>query len=250
MTPMERKAQPDDVGLQGPAPDWVGSLMPRQRHAEIVAEIKKLQEEADQLQDETRQMESMAGLLWQTGRPLQEVVRDVFRSLGFAAELTSGESVHDVTVNLGDGRRLLVDVTGTDGNITKKSPTIRKTFEMTQDGADDGDRIVLAANVYCDRPLTDREWLDPATPDALMILTGLGSVLVTTVTLFRIWKLSTENPQAAADHVLQLHAATAGAFTLEAEPSAETSLEDDESDAGNSNGSWSLRHRWGGALKT
>ena len=245
---MELKTKPDDLGQQGPAPDWVGDLMPQERHAEIAAQIKKLQAEAEQLEDNSRQMELMSRLLWQTGQPLREAVRDVFRSVGLAADLTSGESAHHVTVNLGDERRLLVEVAGTEGNITKKSPTIRKTFEMAQDIAD-GDRIILAANVYRDRPLADREWLDPATADALMILTGLGSVLVSTVTLFRIWKMSTENPQAAADHLLQLHAA-AGVFGLGAEPSAETQSDAEQSDAGNSNGSWNLRNRWVGVLKT
>ena len=149
-----------------------------QRHVEIVAEIEKLQEEA-------RQLESLGRLLWQEGGPLEEAVRDLFQSVGIEAETAPAKAAWDVTVNLDGGRRLLVVVTGTESNVTNKSDKIRQVFEAAQ-GLEETDRIVLAANVHRERPVADREWLDPATAEAMMIIKGLGVVFVTTAMLFRM----------------------------------------------------------------
>ena len=203
---MEPKSAATNKGLEAPAPDWVGAWMP-QRHVEIVAEIEKLQEEA-------RQIESLGRLLWQQGRPLEEAVRDVFQSVGIEAEMAPAQAAWDVTVNLDGGRRLLVVVTGTEANITNKSDKIRKIFDAAQD-LEETDRIVLAANVHRERPVADREWLDAATAEAMMIIKGLGVVFVTTAMLFRIWTLSRENLQAATESALLLHAASPGPFVFD-----------------------------------
>ena len=218
---MTMKPRTNDPGEEGPAPDWVGALMPHQRYAEILDEIKKLQEEAEQFKEAARQAESMGRLLWQTGHPLAETVRDVFRGVGLHAELTQPGSAHDITVTLDDQKQLLVQVTGTHEKVTKNSPKVRRAFDAAQDIVGDDDRLVLAANVYRERPVVDREWLDPATADALMIITGLGAVFVTTVTLFRIWKMSTKSPEAALEYLHQMHDAPAGLFALEGAPTTE-----------------------------
>ena len=153
-----------------------------QRQAEIEAEIGKLQAEIAKLQEEAGEIESMGRLLYQKGQPLKEAVRDVFGSIGLKADLTATGSTYDITVSLGDSKRLLVVVTGTDKKITNKSAKIKQVFETAQAISDDQDRLVLAANVHRERPVTDREWLDSATEDALMITTGSGAVFVTTAT--------------------------------------------------------------------
>ncbi len=204
---METTPQADDVGLDGPAPEWVNAWMP-QRHVDIVAEIERLRSEAEQI-------ESLGRLLWQAGRPLEEAVRDVFRAVGLQAELTSAEPTCDLLVGLGDGKRLLVSVTGTEGNVTNKSAKIKQVFQAAQE-LSEGDRIVVfVGNVHRGRPVADREWLDPVSGDAMMVLKGLGVVFVTTATLFRIWTLSRENQQAATDQMGQLHASAPGLFALE-----------------------------------
>ena len=200
---METTPQADDVGLDGPAPEWVNAWMP-QRHVDIVAEIERLRAEAEQI-------ESLGRLLWQAGRPLEEAVRDVSRAIGFQAELTPAEPTCDVLVGLGDGKRLRVSVTGTEGNVTNKSTKIKQVFQATQEG----DRVVFVGNVHRGRPVADREWLDPVSGDAMMVLKGLGVVFTTTGTLFRIWTLSRENHQAGTDQMGQLHAAAPGLFALE-----------------------------------
>ena len=193
---MESTPLPDDVGLDGAGREWVNSWMP-QRHVEIAAQIEKLREEGALL-------ESLGRLLWQAGLPLEEAVRDVFRGLGLQAELTPAEPMCDVMVIFGDGKRLLVSVTGTENSVTNKAAKIKQIFEASQH-ASDSDRIILAGNEHRERPLVDREWLDPLTGEAMMIVKGLGAVFVTTSALFRLWSLSHDNPEAASEQVSQLH---------------------------------------------
>ncbi len=204
----------------GATPEWVKGWMP-QRHVEIMAEIEQLKEEA-------AQMESLAQLLWQTGQPLEESVRDIFRAVGLSAELTPGASSSDLSVDVGEGKRLFVVVVGTDAAITNKSPKIKQIFDASQEVADESDRIVMVGNVHRMRPPADREWLDPLTAEAMMIIKGVGAIFVTTATLFAVWKLSQENPQAAINHLLQLHLAESGPFTLEATPVGESESGDEE----------------------
>ena len=231
-----KSAVADDQGLEAAAPEWVGSWMP-QRHVEIVAEIERLREEA-------RQIESLGRLLWQTGHPLEEAVCDVFDAVGLQAEAAPGKCPWDVTVNLDGGRRLLVAVMGTETSVTNKSEKIREIFEASQN-LEETDRVVLAANVHRERPVADREWLDAATADAMMIIKGLGVVFVTTAMLFRIWGLSKENPQAAMEGAMYLHDAAPGPFSLD-----RTSSDDEEDETQDEADESSGFNRLVSALKT
>lgn len=219
MEVLEMQPQATDEGVRGPAPDWVAAMMPNRRHAEILKEIAKLQAEAEQLREESQAMESMGRLLWQAGQPLQEAVCEVFTSVGLEAERAPEHEPYDVIVGLGDGKRLLMEVTGLDGPVAKKLPKVRQTFDTAQDGASENDRIIFAANAYRERSVSDREWVDAINSDAMMILTGLGVVFITTITLFRIWSLSRENPEAAKEYLVRLHGASPGNFALEAKGS-------------------------------
>ena len=157
----------------------------------------------------------MARLLWQVGPQLEDAVCDTFSAAGFEADQAPSGSTYDVTVNLGDGKRLLVKVASAEKSVMKKSSEMRHVFETAQEVEGDDDRLVLAANVHRERPVADREWLDPVAGDALMILTGLGVAVVTTSILFRVWGMLREQPQVAKDHLLRLHAADAGLFLLD-----------------------------------
>ena len=200
--------------LDDATPEWVAEALP-QRRAEIDAEISKLQAQVDRLEKEADSIESIAHLLWQAGPPLEQAVRNLFSAVGFEADLAGDDASCDVVVNLGGGKRLLIKVVGTDKNITPKSTELRQVLEAVQSTDGDGDRVVLAANPYRDRPVVDREWLDPVTGDAMMILTGLGAVFVQTATLFRIWQQAGTDAEAAAAQLRQLHEAPAGFFTVE-----------------------------------
>ena len=201
---MKAFARADAPGSQEDIPDWVSAALP-QRRADIVAEIGRLQAEIETLRGEAGGMESMARLLWQAGPQLEDAVRDAFCAAGFDADQAPSGSSYDVTVNLGDGKRLLVKVASAEKSVTKKSSEMRQMFDTAQEVEGDDDRLVLAANVHRERPVADREWLDPIA----------GAVVVTTSLLFRIWGMLREKPQAAKDHLLRLHAADAGLFLLD-----------------------------------
>jgi hypothetical protein len=74
------------------------------------------------------------------------------------------------------------------------------------------DRVVLVANNDPTSPPAGRP--DPAFPDALGVLQRMGVVVVTTATLFRLWRLSYEDQPKARKVLERLHAQDGGLFTI------------------------------------
>lgn len=75
-----------------PPPEWSLAHLP-DRYREVVGQL-------EQLHEEERRLRRMAALLWETGEPLNRVVRDAFRQIGFPAEGTVPGATYDVTVTL------------------------------------------------------------------------------------------------------------------------------------------------------
>jgi hypothetical protein len=192
-------------GASMPAPQWSIDELPSD-YPNIVAEIERLQEEE-------RRLRRMAGLLYETGDPLERLVRDVFRELGFRADHTAAGATYDVDVALPSGR-LLIEVTGIDGQINKGSKKITQVLSVIQTVAAGNDRICVAANVYRDRSLSDRRGLEITTKDALDLLTRLNAVVFTTADLFAVWKLSIVDQPAAAAKLQGLQTAPPGVVAL------------------------------------
>ena len=201
-----QRAVLEGTGVEGPAPEWALGELPA-KFDEVRAQLKDLTEERERL-------ESMARLLWQTGTPLEEAVRDTFRAMGFTAELTDPGTTYDVRVRVADEQRLLLEVTGVKGGVGK-SRKITQVVDTLQGEATDGDRIVLAlaANTHRNLPAADRLSKEAITKDALRILQGLRANFVTTTTLFEIWKLSQADKPAARERLLVLHSQDGGHFT-------------------------------------
>lgn len=156
-------------------------------------------------------------LLWGTGDPLAKVVRDVFREAGLAADLTTPGATYDITVTLPEGRRLLIEVTGIDGQINKGSKKIGQVFDTAQSVAQDGDRVVIAVNAYRDKPVGDRKGLKILTPEAGRLLAKLDAVVVTTSALFDVWKLTLDEPPRALEELVRIHGAPAGLMQIPAQ---------------------------------
>lgn len=169
----ERAAQ----GLS--APEWA--------LAELPGDYLQTVEKISQLQEVQRRMVRLSGLLWQTGEPLNKIVRDAFRSFGYQAELTTAGATFDVDVTIGTGR-LLLEVTGIEGQITKGSKKIAQVLEARRTVAQPGDRVGIVVNAFRERPLADRKALEVVTPEALALLIDLKAVIVTGAELFRLWK--------------------------------------------------------------
>lgn len=188
------------VGYQG-QPPWVTSELPPQ-YAELANKIAAIQAEA-------RKYEDIAGVVWQTGKPLIVAVRNLFTAMQFETEIKEG-ACYDVAVQVESGKRLLLVVVGSREGIQRKSPYIGQIVRALQEDAGATDRVVLAANAFCETPVTSRQ--DPVAPDALRIIQGVGANFVATPTLLGLWKYSLTDLASAKKSVLRLHAQDGGIY--------------------------------------
>jgi hypothetical protein len=74
------------------------------------------------------------------------------------------------------------------------------------------DRVVLVAHNDFATPPADRP--DPALPDALGVLQRIGVAVVTTATLFRLWRLWYEDQPKARKALERLHTQDGGSFVI------------------------------------
>jgi len=193
------------------APDWLINEMPP-GYQTRAAEIQRLSAELDA-------MDRIGWLLWQTGQPLKDAVRDMFIALRYETEVQSDAASYDVGVALDATRRLFVRVSKTDGVIGKKSPDLVAVFQTLSEVAGDHDRVVLAANNHRETRPLDRPASDDIAPDALDLLQRIGANILTPATLFRIWSLSLkEDVNRARAHIERLHTQNGGEFQLPSPP--------------------------------
>jgi hypothetical protein len=184
-------------------PPWVIDALPPQ-YADIAGRIAELQQEA-------AKFERVAAVLWQTGRPLVQAVHDLFEAVELETTLAADSASHDVSVQLEGSRRLLVQVMGGAGAIDRKDPVIARALSALQQEAGPGDRVVVVCNVFCDKAPEARQQ-EPAAPDALRLIQGLGANLVTTPTLFGLWRYSLTDLPSARKSVHMLHGLDGGIF--------------------------------------
>jgi hypothetical protein len=182
---------------------WVTAELPP-AYAEIASKIAALREDA-------QKYEEIAGVLWQVGRPLAVGVRDLFTALRYEATLTEHESGYNVRVHLGGERRLVVEIAGSTESIDRKAPAITELLRILQNEVSDQDRLVLAANSWCELPLDARK-NDLVAPEAVKLLQRVGANIVATSTLFGIWKYSLTNLDAARQSVMKLYSHDGGFF--------------------------------------
>lgn len=179
---------------------------------ELPAEYKSVSAEIDKLLEQQRRMRRMAGLLFSTGDSLNRLVRDMLRSLDINAEATPPGATYDVIAPL-TGGRLLIEVTGTDGQISKSSKKIAQVLQARTEALEN-DRVVLALNAFRSEPLAERGSRSAVTGDALKLLVGLDCVIVHTSDLFEMWKCSIADKHAARAVVESIRTASPGLFIL------------------------------------
>ena len=184
-------------------PGWITSELPP-RYGELAAQISALQTEA-------RTYEDIAAVLWQTGAPLTQAVRQLFGALQLEAVPTESGPTYDLCVHLDGGRRLLVAVAGASDGIDRRAPVIGRVLSTLQQDAGEHDRVVVVSNAYCDTPLSSRRE-EPVTNDALKLIRGLGANVVASSTLFGIWRYSFKDPQGAKKSLMNLHTQEGGIF--------------------------------------
>ncbi len=186
------------------APDWIVTEMPPGYQTRL--------SEIERLSADLKAMDGIGCVLWETGEALRDAVGTLFTSLKCEVDPKPGDT-GAIAVGLGGSRRLLLIVSGAVSPIQKTNEELARSFQAVQ-FAGANDRVVLVVNNHPTTPPADRP--DPVLPEALGVLQRMGVDVLTTVTLFRLWRLSIEDQQKARKALDNLHAQDGGQFLLSA----------------------------------
>jgi hypothetical protein len=202
---MTKENDPAAAGI----PDWMVAEMPPGYQTRL--------DEIERLSAELRAMDGIGCVLWETGEVLTEAVVTLFAALKYEVDPKPGD-MHAIAVNLGGSRRLLLVVSGVSSPIQKTNEELTRSFQTVQ-FAGANDRVVLLVNNHPAKPPADRP--DPILPDALDVLQKMGVNVLTTVTLFGLWRQSLENQQKARQALDHLHTQDGGQFPPLMRPASE-----------------------------
>ena len=186
------------------APDWLPTELPPEYQITL-EQMAAMQAAADR---DLRRAE----LLWQTGEPLNRRAIAAFEEIGFKAEPTKPGATYDVTVTLPTGR-LLVEVTGLEGQVKKASGKISQLFQVQQSELTKGDRGCLLVNAFREKPPSQRSG-EILTADSLNLVVMLNSVAFSTTDLYRLVLSSRTDQKRAREIVEGLLSAPAGIVNL------------------------------------
>ncbi len=181
-------------------PEWIAAEMPPGYQTRLL--------EIQRLSDDLHSMDRIGNVLWGSGDALRSAVGAVFGAIKCEVETPAAGPI---AVKLGDARRLLVIVSDAVSPLRKSDDELALAFHALQ-FAGPGDRVVVVAGHDRETPPADRA--DAILPDALAVLQRMGVALLTTATLFRLWRLSLEDAQKGRQALERLHAQDGGLFAL------------------------------------
>ncbi len=184
------------------APDWMTAEMPPGYRTRVL--------EIERLTKDLHGMDRVGSVLWESGEALKDAVGAVFAALKCSMDVPPGPSAA-LTVGLGETRRLLVLVSGASSVIEKTNEGLAQAFQAVQ-FAQPADRVVFIVNNDPAVPPAGRP--DPVLPDALGILQRMGVNVLTTGTLFGLWRLSLDDQPKAWKALERLHAQDGGPFVV------------------------------------
>ena len=183
-------------------PEWVSAEMPPGYQTRLW--------EIERLSADLEAMDRIGCVLWESGQPLRDAVVAVFQALKFEVNASPG-TVGPLAVKFDDSHRLLLVVSGSTSPTQKTDEELAQAFRAVQ-LASANDRVVFVANNGPATPPAERP--DPVLPDALGVLQRMGVAVVTTVTLFRLWRLWYEDQPKARKFLERLLAEDGGLFTI------------------------------------
>jgi hypothetical protein len=195
---MTGRTQPALAGT----PDWMSAEMPPGYQTRLL--------EIERLEEDLHAMDRIGRVLWETGERLRDAVGAVFGALKCEVDVTPGTAA-PIAANLGESRRLLLLVSCAASPVEKTNEELAQVFQAVQ-FAQPADRVVFLVNNDPATPPAARP--DPVLPDALGMLRKMGVDVVSTVTLFRLWRLSLEDQQKARKGLERLHAQDGGLFVV------------------------------------
>ena len=183
-------------------PEWVIAEMPPGYQTRLL--------EIQRLSADLHALDRIGRVLWETGEALENAVGEVFGALKCGVEFTPGAAA-PIAVKLDESRRLLLLVSGAAGPIQKTNEELAQAFQAVQFASAD-DRVVFVAGNDPATPPGDRP--HPVLPEALDVLHRMGVDVVTTATLFRLWRLALDDQPKARQALERLHAQDGGPFVL------------------------------------
>lgn len=177
-----------------PPPDWVRDNSFRLKaEASLEMEISgissklvALEEQQRKLRDDLEKAGSLRRLVYEQGKPLEDVVIEALKLMGFSAKnLKEGDSEFDAVFESEEGR-FIGEVEGKDSkavNIDKFSQLERNLNEdFAREGVTEFAKGVLFGNAYRLKPLAERA--EPFTEKCRTAAARLGVALVHTPDLF------------------------------------------------------------------
>jgi len=114
-------------------------------------------------------------------------------------------------IELEPPRRLFVEVVGGVLPLDKRSPDIARALRALQEDSGSADRVVFVCNIPSDKPAAARQE-PPVSPEALRLIQGLGANVITTPTLYGLWRYSLKDMAGARKSVHLLHGLDGGIF--------------------------------------
>lgn len=184
------------------APEWTKLeeyTLPKEQEIQedllkLEAKLESIQKKKESKQQELSEESSLKRLLYEKGTPLEVVVRDILKTMGFdVSNFDNGESEFDVVFESPEGR-LLGEVEGKDNkaiNIEKLRQLAMNIHEdLQRDEVDQMAKGALIGNAHRLTPPDERG--DFFTAKCLKAATSSNTVLIRSIDLFYIGKYLSE----------------------------------------------------------
>jgi len=152
------------------------------RMNERFQDIEEIQKNIALLQSEMEELDAFRDLLSGTGKDLVEVVQRALSEMGIHTQETQEGFPVDLINN-----NIAIEVTGIKGSINVGSEKVNQIARF-REFHQKNEKIVLIANTYMDLRPSDRKGKMNFTPEVKEYLKAADVCLMTSETLFELWK--------------------------------------------------------------
>ena len=165
--------------LSGNTPAWLDEYK-LQDHVEIESQLSTLSEQH-------QRYSAIERVLWEGGEELEDASHILLEDVGFDVQRTPKGSTVDLLAGIaGTDLEFGIEITGINDAIKKKSNKIGQALAFLQQ-RDGSEKPVILANTYNDQPPQSRP-MPAFTDEAVSLMSPMGIVGLTTVTLYEAWK--------------------------------------------------------------
>ena len=151
-------------------PSWADAV----KFSKLLAAEKQRAE----IDNQIKELSGFLPLLFGTGPELEAAVQKSLTLLGMTATPTQQGFTADILAEAKDGRKFGIEVTGTNGAIKKDSKKLTQVLEFERI-KEHGEKTILVANTFCDKPIAERETLEHFTKPVVDFLSPYPILLMT-----------------------------------------------------------------------